>query len=253
VKGWEVAIPSYKRAETLNAKTLTTLANGEVDPERITVWVADEEEKATYEATLNPEMYGEVRVSAPTLRGSRNAIWRNYEPGTYLMFCDDDIESIYRKRGEQGRAAVGDVEELFNWLLESLENSGLSLVGIYPVDNPYFMKHEWSTDLKYVIGALYGIRVEAGPHMDVTLEDKEDYERTILHYLAHGGVLRRNDVGMVTRYYKEPGGMQVTRTAERITASAHYLAEKYPTLVRVREAKSGHTELSFRPQRRPQA
>ena len=242
---WEIAIPSYKRAATLNEKTLATLHRGGIDPGRITVWVADEAERDEYARELDPSLYGRLEVSAPTLHGSRNAIWRQYDEGSYLMFCDDDLSDIYRKRGEQGRRSVRDTTELFETLLGGLDKTGLSLVGIYPVDNPYFMDHEWTTDLRYVIGALYGIRVESGPHMDVSLEDKEDYERTILHFLAHGGVLRRNDVGMVTRYYREPGGMQETRTPERITESAMILQKRYPELVRIREAKSGHTEVQF--------
>jgi hypothetical protein len=162
------------------------------------------------------------------------------------MFLDDDLTDIYRPAGEQDREPLLDLDQTFEGLLTSLHTTGLSLVGVYPVDNPYFMKGGWTTDLRYIIGALYGIRITPGPHMDVTLEDKEDYQRTILHYLHSGGVLRNNNIGIRTRYYTEPGGMQETRTPERITSSAIYLHQQYPDLVRLRTSKGrGYTEITL--------
>ena len=63
-----------------------------------------------------------------------------------------------------------------------------------------------------------------------TIDDKEDYERSIKYYLKDDGVLRFNNVCARTNCYKEPGGMQVERTPQRIHDSAVYLCEKYPEL-----------------------
>ena len=48
-----------------------------------------------------------------------------------------------------------------------------------------------------------------------TIDDKEDYERSIKYYLKDGGVLRFNNVTCRTNCRKEPGGMQVERTKKR--------------------------------------
>ena len=43
-----VAIPSYKRPETLRTKTLKVLQDYNIDPTRIYIFVADDEQKEIY-------------------------------------------------------------------------------------------------------------------------------------------------------------------------------------------------------------
>lgn len=243
---YRIAIPTYRRAATVRDKTLATLARGGIERSRITLWVADEQQAAEYYATVPRELYGDLCVSAPGLGQSRNVINRAYAEGSFLLCADDDLADIYRKHGSNGRAPVTDLHGLFTELFTELAASRLTLVGIHPVDNPYLQRPGYSTNLRYIIGALFGLHIRHEPWYDVTLEDKEDYERTIQHFLHAGGVLRRNDVGMVTRYYREPGGMQETRTEQRVHESAVLLANRYPDLVRLRTSKAGHTEIAFR-------
>jgi hypothetical protein len=244
---YRVAIPSYRRAETCRDKTIALLLARGITPDRITVWVADRPEQIIYQAALSHTGVN-VEISAPTLHGSRNALWRAYEPGTWLLNADDDLTDIYRPKGKQDREPIQDLHTEFTDMFTNLGLSGLSIVGVYPADNPYFMRGGYSTNLRYIVGALYGIRIEPGPHMDVTLEDKEDYERTILHYLYAGGVLRNNGIGIRTRYYTEPGGMQETRTPQRITESAYILHQRFPTLTRLHQSKGrGTTEIALIP------
>ena len=53
-----VAIPSYKRAETLRDKTLKVLQEHKIPADRIHVFVATPEEKERYAATLEAGTYG---------------------------------------------------------------------------------------------------------------------------------------------------------------------------------------------------
>jgi hypothetical protein len=83
-----------------------------------------------------------------------------------------------------------------------------------------------------------------------TIDDKEDYERSIKYYLKDGGVLRFNNVTCRTNCYKEPGGMQVERTKKRIHDSAVYLTKKYPNLCTLNTGKkSGFTEVRLKDKR----
>lgn len=246
---FQVAIPSYCRATTLAAKTLPTLARNQVDPSTITVWVADEAQAVAYRQVLEPGTYGSVRVSAPTLRGSRNAIHREYPEGALLLQVDDDVADLYQSTGRRNtdrQPLPGGVPALVGRLARSLDEVGASLAGIHPVNNPYFHRPGTSVGLRYIVGAFFLMRVERAPWMDVTLEDKEDFERTILHFLARGCVVRAEDVSLVTRYYREPGGMQETRTPQRVHDSAVLLARRYPDLLRLRTSAKGHTEVAFR-------
>ena len=64
-----------------------------------------------------------------------------------------------------------------------------------------------------------------------TLDDKEDYERSIKYYLKDGGLVRFNNVCARTNCYQEPGGMQVERTKQRIHDSAVLFMSKIPRTV----------------------
>lgn len=80
-----------------------------------------------------------------------------------------------------------------------------------------------------------------------SVDDKEDYEMSIRHYIKDGGVLRFNCVTIQTNYYTEPGGMQTVRTEKRITDSAIYLRKQYPALCELNCMKrSGHLELRLK-------
>ena len=122
--------------------------------------------------------------------------------------------------------------------------------GVYPVDNPYFMKPTTnnkddyvSINLKFLIGYLTGVKNNKKAEIR-TIGDKEDYERTIKYYLKDGGVLRYNNICCNTKCYKEPGGIQATRKKEDSLRNAMKLMKDYPNLVRINNSrKSGFAEI----------
>ena len=128
--------------------------------------------------------------------------------------------------------------------------------GVYPVENPYFMKPTTrksddytSTYLSYIIGFMTGVINNRKAEIR-TIDDKEDYERSIKYYLKDGGVLRFNNVTCRTNCYKEPGGMQVERTKKRIHDSAVYLTKEYPKLCTLNTGKkSGYSEVRMKDKR----
>jgi len=242
---YQVAVPSYQRPELCASATLPLLAERGVDRERITVFVADEHEARTYRRALNPHHYGEIVVAEPGMRAVRNFINRHYPDGTLLVQADDDLREVYRKHHGNQRQPLPDLHELFTMMFRRMTAARLSLWGIYPVDNPFFMKHRIEVGLHYIVGALWGVHNRHAPHCQVSLDDKEDFERSLRHFEASGAVMRIADVGIVTRYYTQPGGMQVTRSEDRVTASAVELHHRYPTLTRLKRRKSGHMEVEL--------
>jgi len=58
-----IAIPSYKRAETLRDKSLAMLADAGISASIIHVFVATEAEKETYRSVLKPGTYGKLVVA----------------------------------------------------------------------------------------------------------------------------------------------------------------------------------------------
>lgn len=245
---YQVAVPSYRRAVTLARLTLPLLAARAVPADRIAVFVADPDEQARYRAALPAQLYREIVVACPGMGAVRNRINTHYPAGTQLVQVDDDVRDVIARTGPNTSTPVADLHSLFTEQFGNLHATGLTLWGVYAVANPYFMRHTLSTDLRYIVGALWGVINQPGAeHCQVTMDDKEDFERTIKHYLHAGGVLRRNDVAVATRYYSEPGGMQVERTPERVAASARELVRRYPHLCTLNTAKrSKHVEVRLR-------
>lgn len=246
-----VAVPSYRRAATLNAKTLRTLAAGNVPRARIAVYVADTDEYDAYKAVLDPALYGSLEVSAPTLAGSRNHIVRAYPPGTRVVFADDDLTGLSVRVNAKQLAPLTDIPGLIRDAFGYADMAGARLWGIHPVDNPLFMNARTRTDLRYIVGCFYGITLRGDDADTVTLEDKEDFERTLRCYTADGALIRLDWACPTTRYYTEPGGMQETRTPARVDASARALARRYPALCKAYRAKSGRLELRLKDRRTP--
>jgi hypothetical protein len=248
---WVIAIPSYRRAETLRDKTLMTLKEYKVPRDRIHVFVANKAEHDAYKATLDPTTYGHMHIAEPGMAAVRNYITRFFPVGKAIFNIDDDIRGFIEysdgaKRNERPlRDLVGMITEGFR----EARRSGYSLFGFYPVANGYFMKPGHTTDLRYIIGAVWGI-INPGKILTVTIDDKEDYLRSVIMYLLDGGVIRYNNVAPVSAYYKEPGGMQETRTMERIRTSAEAMVGAFPDLVTINlTKKSGMPEVRLRDKR----
>lgn len=247
---FEVAIPSYKRPETLTRKTLHTLLAGGILPACITVFVADRQEYARYLQTLVPGTYGHLIIGQPTLQGARGFIQTHYPEGTPVVNVDDDVSGILQATSMKQLQAVPDLPALIEEGFALTAAHRLNLWGIYPVANAYFMRPKVTVDLRYIVGAFWGVYATHDPRVRVTLEDKEDFERTILFYLRDGGVVRVNNVCVQTRYYAEPGGMQETRTAARVQTSAQLLVHRYPLLCQWNTGKkSVHAEITLRDRR----
>jgi hypothetical protein len=249
---WIVAIPSYKRAETLRDKTLATLQSYSISPNRIHVFVANKEEYKTYKDILNPSTYGHLHIAEPGMAAVRNFITRFFPIGQAIFNMDDDIRgfiewSPHAKRKEQ---PLHDLHKIIARGFEEARRTGYRLFGFYPVANGYFMRGgPPTTELRYIIGSVWGI-LNPGPILTVTIDDKEDYLRSIMMYLLDGGVLRFTNIAPQTAYYKEPGGMQETRTMQRIEASARAMVSAFPDLVKINlTKKSGIPEIRLRDSR----
>lgn len=245
-----VAIPSYKRAETLRDKTLATLKEHGIPANRIHVFVATPEEKERYAATLEAGTYDQLIVAIPGMAAVRNFITAHYPVGQRIVNIDDDIKGFleFSPNARRHEVPLRNLDKFIRRAFAESERTGFRLWGVYPVPNGFFMRDgEPSTDLKYIIGAFWGITNPGIDVLKVTIDDKEDYLRSLIMYLADGGVLRFRDVAPKTAYYKEAGGMQEERTKNRVTKSAEALHRAFPDLTKLNATKkSGFLELRLR-------
>jgi len=225
---YHIAIPSYQRSNLIKEKTLAYLLKTDVDPKSITVFLANNKELKEYTAM---KLGVKLVVGKETLCAQRKFMRRYYPSGGLVFFIDDDIEGIYTFTTDRWPSMVPIIklDKLIKESFNICATFNCSLWGIYPVLNPLFIfNHRSSFDLKYICGAVYGEVIDRDTFLDVTMEDKEDFERTIRHFIKNLSVFRWNHISMKTRYYLEDGGMQVTRTKERVSSSANKLVSMFP-------------------------
>jgi hypothetical protein len=249
-----VAIPSYKRAATLKKKTISLLQRQNIDKDRIYIFVADEEEKELYTAEL-PEYYREIVVGVVGMGAIRNFITDYFPEGQRIFHIDDDIDRFnlltrekVKKEEIKAESRPFQPDELHQAIchgFKECDETGFGLWGIYPAPNDYFMRTNVTYDLRYIPGGYWGC--VNSKSIRITMDDKEDFERSIKFYLKDGGVVRVQYVCAFTRCYKQPGGMQITRTKQRVLESAELLATRYPEHAKLNlKKKSGYAEVRLR-------
>lgn len=261
---WTLCIPSARRAETLAAKTAPMVEAGGVPLDRVRVFVPDEADLLAYQAALptrwwstlevlahEPEHAGteDVGVRPHGLGAARNAIVSSFAPGDRIVQVDDDLRGVLRRVSEKRAEPVALAEAIEEcWSVLPAEGA---LWGIYPVRNPYFMKDRVRHDLTYICGGLFGQVVSGEEWERVRLDDKEDFERSLRTYEALGTVTRVEYLAIDTQGYAGDGGMQASRTRERVDVAARWLAEQYPDLCSLNlKKKSGWAEVRLRDRRR---
>ena len=285
-----IAIPSYKRAETLRDRTLAILQKYKINPNKIHIFVADKSEEKSYKEIL-PNYYKKIVIGKKGIKNIRNFMPKYFLEGQKIFYMDDDCYALFecvrkssklkpsksyrsnksnkskskkqtRDKSNQKLIPLKNLDKFIKSGFQDLHITKLGLFGIYPVDDPpnaFFMRatdnkqrKHISTRLCYIIGYCAGTINKRVCEVR-TIDDKEDFERSIKYYLHDGGVLRYNNITAKSKCYKEPGGMQVERTKERVKRSALYLNRKYPDLTRYKVKEStGFSEVVLKDKREKQ-
>jgi cellulose synthase/poly-beta-1,6-N-acetylglucosamine synthase-like glycosyltransferase len=236
-----VCIPSYKREKVCNEKTLSTLHKHKIDPKKIYVYVANEEDYEIYKNHLDSKLYNKLVIGKKGLVPQRQFISEQWSVNKKIVFFDDDVESIDLSLSPKFKNHNLDyfIKDAFH---ECRENHSY-IWGVYAVFNPFFRKTkaEMSTELKYIVGAFYGIinrPNEKKVQLTITKENgqKEDVERTLKYFINDGIVLRFNRIGFKTKYYGKEGGLgQFEERLEPMKEACKKLEEKY--------SEYGHTKV----------
>ena len=90
-------IPSYKRSETVRDKTLSVLTKYNVDPNKVTIFVANEEELADYKRSLQNTPYKNFAVGQVGIGAIRNFMRDWCDQGEFCVHMDDDLMRIMKK------------------------------------------------------------------------------------------------------------------------------------------------------------
>lgn len=247
-----VCVPSYKRAETCNNKTLTMLKNNKINASKIYIYVANDDEYKEYLRILDPKLYHKLVVGIKGLVPQRQFIMEQWKEGQPIVFFDDDVEKIDLTISKLFKGKTLDY--FFKYAFKECKKQHSFIWGVYPVFNPFFReaRDELSTQLNYIVGAFYGIINRPSlKSIQLTLTkdngQKEDVERTIKYFIEDGIVLRFNRVGFVTKYYGKTGGLGTfeDRLQPMLEASKK-LKAAYPDYGNLSTKKTGMTEFKLK-------
>lgn len=252
-----IVIPSYNRPELIQTKTLALLQKHNIPRELIKIFVANKEQADIYKTKIPRELYGEIVIGLLGLKNQRNFIMDYYPEGQKIVQMDDDLDKIMelviepstsgsgsrgsarlqtrKSRGARMLRPIADLDGFIKKAFAICKEKGIYLWGVYPLANSRFMSPKMTTDLRFIVGPFWGIINRHRPDLHLTIDEKENAERTLQHYSIDGAVLRFNNVGIETRYYKNKGGMQDEgkNRKEEALKSVNYLHSKYPKLTKV--------------------
>lgn len=233
--GYEIAIPSYDRPETILKKTLAYLSTTNVRG-RITVFLSSKQQASLYRE-LPPEI--RVVIGVPTLRGQRAFISDYYPEGTRLFNIEDDIPGIcYSPNGKRSEI-IKDLHSVIESGFNLCEAAKTKIWGVCATHNPFYLVNGKVTmDLKLLSGSAFGTINEHDKKIRTTLPVKEDYERCIKYFIKYGRVVRFGNYGVKNNPYKEPGGLFSFRNPENIAQCCKLLIKTYPGLVKVSSTRS---------------
>ena len=240
-----IVIPSFKRHETINQKSIKTILDSGYPPSQIDLFVANEEQYLCYKNVVHKDI--NIIIGCLGLKNIRNFIFNYYDEGQKLLCLDDDIECLKILNKDTCSLGSPQLETLidFRKLVEDsfklCEENKLRLWGTFTCFNPLFMKNTAAItfDYKFIIGNFFGT-INCKNMNKVNISDIDDYERSVRSFLFYGGSLRQNHVSAKTKFLKNAGGAQEDPLRQdTINDSIDTLQKLYPGLLYLKNKKSG--------------
>ena len=270
-----IAIPSYNRPDIIQSNTLAVLKSHNINPSQITIFVSDKEQYDIYKNAIPSTLYNNIVIGALGLKNQRNYINSYYPEGTHVVEMDDDIKRIVQlvitkrntKKGSTSSRmssrmskktksasrstsikSINDLDGFIKKAFTICTEKKIFLWGVYPLANAYFMTNTVTTDLRFIVGPMWGMINRHRKELKLTVDEKENSERTLQHWKLDRAVLRFNNVAIDTNYYKNKGGMQSEGKDRKLEAmkSIAYLHQLYPDITKIyMEKKSGMPEIKL--------
>lgn len=241
-----VAVPSYRREAVIGEKTLALLARHSIPVDNVYIFVADDAERQRYVAQLG-DRWPNIVVGKPTLWRQRNFITQYFDEGSHVLSLDDDVEEIFRLRGDPLNGGVleplhsGGLMDIVQDAWKKMHRLGIYLWSLNVSDNSYFMnneEHGCGVTLKNGLcnGFFWGCRIRKNPQLLLCHGDgHEDIERTVRYLDLDGAVFRYREFCAKTRCKSNAGGLQASMSVKQRQAeekrSIQLLADEFPLLL----------------------
>jgi len=242
------SIPSYNRENVLVKKTLKTLNDNDVDFNNIDLFLYGEEQTEKYKEAIIKEydkLPNIITTDILDLGQRLNYILNEYyDEGQEVVLIEDDIRGLCKNKEAQ------DIKLFSEEAFKTLKEENLYIWGISPTDSIMFNKPGYTTNLKFIIGTLYGIIVRHDKELDVSITYKQDFQRTILYHIKDGGMVRFNEYYVKTTY-RAVGGLGNDRKDDRLQKelqAVKQMIEEYPNYVYQNPKKPREIKLRRNPQ-----
>jgi len=231
-----IAIPSLNRQTIISHLTLKYLSDMGYPHHLIDIFVASDNQKADYLLHVSPLLYGQIIVGELGLASQRNFISHYYPDNQIYVSMDDDVRSLIFMTPSMSFCGF------ITFCVQELEKGEAGLMGVMPNSDTRRFKTRITEHLTHILGSFFVIR----NHHDlfITVEEKEDYQRSILYYYRYGRVLRYGMAGVDTRYAQTPGGLQQDGRMVRMREGVNYLVNTYPDVV-IRKDKRGLPDIQL--------
>ena len=242
---YQIAIPSYKRPETIKNKTLKLLMDHNINKNKITIFVADNDEEKIYKQSLGNEY--KIVVGVHTIGNQRNFIERYYNENTRVVMFDDDLDGVFIKN-ENNLDPIDNIENdlIINGFNECIKNNSY-VFGVYAAANAYFMLNRIYTKLCYIPGGVFGVIIKHDNFLQRKTNHGEDYEYSIRQYIKNKIVIRFDYITIKSKFFKEQGGLQTIRTKQYIYDSIKWIQDEFPEYCKMYIRKTtGNAELRLK-------
>ena len=252
---YQIAIPSYARAELLKHQTIAFLERSGVDPSRVTVFVANEDESDAYRYTLGHKY--KIVIGRLGKVNQQRFYHNYYDKGTPLLNLDDDTVTL-RQRTPDGKLEDfnGSIDELVETGFRICKEEGAKMWGINPVENGFFMSDVVTVGLRYICGNFYGNYAGdpaiVGTDRVYAESSGDDFETTLRSFIQNGSVVRFEYICPKTKYFAAGGidaelksrGIQ-NRQDDHSVALAN-IVSRYPELSSLTTKAGGVTNIRLK-------
>ena len=254
---YQIAIPTYGRADAIRKYTLKYLEQTDIPRERVTLFVASEQEKEKYQSS-NPGY--NIVVGVKGLCPQRLFISQHYPKGTPVVSFDDDVSGICELRlGERlfsqqkpldhpcSLETVTALDAFIQDGFKLAQDHEVEMWGCYQVANKGFMHPKISVGLKFIMGHFFGFY--AGDPVFEEIKDypcKDDFYWSLWHQVNRKGTLRLDYCCVKSKAHSGSGGTNedMERKLETNNATVDRIVQKYPELASVKMRNTKDSWLS---------
>ena len=237
---YQIAIPSYKRSHLIKAKVLAFLERQNIDPKRVTIFVANEKQRELYEEELKDCRYKNLVVGKPGIMEIRNFIRTYYKENTPVLSLDDDVEEVLRLDGDNlVPISNGELLNLLKQGFNTAREHSAYLWGVGTTANPFYMDETIRIGAYFVMGAFFGTIIRHHKDLLVTTNMKEDWERAVQHFIKDGRLVRLSNYALKANYNTLEGGQESVRSLQNQDISAKHLVARFPRHLKLHYRTTG--------------